>query len=250
MRMLSVVLLSCAITASFVTPNASAGPVLGCGSTITENTKLKESLDCPGDGLTVGASDIVLDLNGRTITRTGVEGGVGITIDTGVNGVTVRNGTISNFGVGVYVDGMITGTLAGLKILDGPIGIQLDGTNGVTVKKNLLDRNAGSGIALIGAQNSSVTKNKITFSADGILVSDGATQNTISKNRVTDAFSGVTLNAAPNNTVSKNKITGGTYGVYAIASIKARSTAIRSWAPPPPASVCRTRARTRSRRMR
>ena len=46
---------------------ASASPV-SCGDTITTDTKLHaDLLNCPGDGIFIGADNITLDLNGHTI---------------------------------------------------------------------------------------------------------------------------------------------------------------------------------------
>ena len=78
-----------------------------CGDTLMTNTTLSADLDCSayvGDALTIGKNGITLNLNGHTIT--------GLTGDDGVDGVfiaqhknvTVTNGTIEGFGVGVYVD--------------------------------------------------------------------------------------------------------------------------------------------------
>jgi hypothetical protein len=44
-----------------------AGPV-SCGDTITADTTLDTDLvDCPNNGIVIGADDITLDLNGHTI---------------------------------------------------------------------------------------------------------------------------------------------------------------------------------------
>jgi len=46
---------------------ALAGPV-SCGDTITTDTTLDSGLlDCPNNGIVIGADDITLDLNGHTI---------------------------------------------------------------------------------------------------------------------------------------------------------------------------------------
>ena len=79
---------------------------LACGDVITEDTVLESDLGpCTDDGLVVGADDITLDLGGHRIFGTDEVGdGAGVLID-GRTGVTVRNGTISDFDGGVAVDG-------------------------------------------------------------------------------------------------------------------------------------------------
>ena len=51
---------------------ASGGQALAshvqCGDVITQDTTLDSDLiDCPGDGLVIGADDVTLDLNGHTV---------------------------------------------------------------------------------------------------------------------------------------------------------------------------------------
>ena len=50
-----------------------------CGDVITQDTTLDSDLiDCPGDGIVIGASDITLDLGGHTVDGDGVGCGGGI----------------------------------------------------------------------------------------------------------------------------------------------------------------------------
>jgi hypothetical protein len=82
-----------------------AGPALaqalGCGAVVTQDTTLTgDLLDCPGNGLVVGADGITIDLNGHTISGQIISGGspdqVGIE-NRGHDDVTIRNGTITGF---------------------------------------------------------------------------------------------------------------------------------------------------------
>jgi hypothetical protein len=66
----------------------AAGPAhaqpLRCGDTVTQDTTLTaDLLDCPGDGLVIGAPGITVDLGGHTVaapeTLTGDPGGWGST---------------------------------------------------------------------------------------------------------------------------------------------------------------------------
>jgi parallel beta-helix repeat protein len=91
-----------------------------CGDTITKNTTLHRHLvDCPGDGLVVGAADITIDLNGHRITGSGH--GYGIRNSgspksppcaqddcwpaAGFPGVTVENGAVAGFANAIYAVG-------------------------------------------------------------------------------------------------------------------------------------------------
>ena len=70
-----------AVTAALLTVGAGAAlakkqPV-ACGQVIMHSIHLRNDLiDCPGDGLVIGADDVTLDLNRHTIDGTGV--GIGV----------------------------------------------------------------------------------------------------------------------------------------------------------------------------
>src|ERR687897_3634132 len=86
-----------------------------CGATITSDTTLDRDLsDCPSNGIVIGADDITLDLNGHTISGDGKpvrDCPRRQPCDMGVfndrhDGVTVRNGSLRGFAVGVLVGGV------------------------------------------------------------------------------------------------------------------------------------------------
>lgn len=77
-----------------VTPPARR---LNCDDVITEDTVLAADLTCAGNGLTIAADDVTLDLAGHTIT--GSDTGTGIIIATG--SATLLDGTIQEFATGI-----------------------------------------------------------------------------------------------------------------------------------------------------
>src|SRR5215217_4952654 len=89
---------------------ASASHV-SCGDTITADTTLDSDLvDCPGNGIVIGADDVTLDLNGHTIDGDGVLGcdelygcDFGVDNTAGHDGVTIENGSIRDFATAVFV---------------------------------------------------------------------------------------------------------------------------------------------------
>ena len=126
-----------------------------CGQTVTTNTTLTSNLNCSGPGLIVRGEGTVLDLNSFTITGSGT--GDGVTVPLGES-VTVRNGTIQGFNVGVrggVQDGFTTTftTLAGLTIRNNVVGIGL-GLR-ILVKNSIITRNSSIGMD-IGAANGDV----------------------------------------------------------------------------------------------
>ncbi len=115
----------------------SAPPVLttvSCGQVLTQSTLLDNDLvDCPGDGLVIGAHGITIDLNDHTIDGTNL--GFGIRND-GFDSVTITNGTVNEFDVGVFLNtGSAANIVSTLTLqLNQVAGVQLsnadDGVNG------------------------------------------------------------------------------------------------------------------------
>ena len=122
LRLLSVVAL---LALSGVTAAAGQSPPAGlkCGDTITADTTLDRDLTgCPSNGIIIGADDITLDLNGHTISGDGKPVrrcprrqpcDMGAFNDRH-DGVTVRNGSLRGFGVGVLIGGVRDNRLVGL----------------------------------------------------------------------------------------------------------------------------------------
>ena len=71
------------------------------GDTVTGNVKLTCDLQGAGNGLIVGADNITIDLNGYVLEGDGT--GIGIDISNHQK-VTIKNGTITNFGECVYAE--------------------------------------------------------------------------------------------------------------------------------------------------
>jgi parallel beta-helix repeat protein len=85
---------------------------VSCGATITTDATLDGDLvNCPNNGIVIGADDITLDLNGHTVDGDGqlFEScpenefcDIGVLND-GHDGVTVMNGSIGEFAIGAFV---------------------------------------------------------------------------------------------------------------------------------------------------
>jgi parallel beta-helix repeat protein len=158
---------------------ASAQP-LGCGAVVTEDTTLTaDLLDCPGDGLVVGAGGITIDLNGHTISGQIISGGrpdqVGIDNSGGHDDVTVRNGVVRAFaGGGVHLVRADRNLVQDLTMdFFGDFGILLEGGGSANrFTGNTLESNSTVGIAIFGAATPS-RDNRIT----GNVANDADTAN-------------------------------------------------------------------------
>jgi hypothetical protein len=86
-----------------------------CGDTITTDTTLDSDLvNCPNNGIVIGAANITLDLNGHIIDGDATpvdpcpEGetcDVGVDNSAGHSGVTIEGGSVQQFSLGILVAG-------------------------------------------------------------------------------------------------------------------------------------------------
>ncbi len=135
------------VPASVVSAHAA---VLNCGDVVLVNTVLENDVGpCSNNGLVIGASGITLDLNGHTVrgreTRTTGDG-AGILLR-GRSNVTVRNGTVRDFDIGVAIEGGSGNTVEGINAVD---NITYESAPG---------RVGGDGIAILSSQNNRVLHN-------------------------------------------------------------------------------------------
>ncbi|MEU0882237.1 right-handed parallel beta-helix repeat-containing protein [Lentzea sp. NPDC005914] len=94
---------------------ATPAPPVLCGDTVTSDITLSADLHCPGPGLIVKAGNVVLNLNGHSITGSGTGSGISVT---GQSGVRIQNGKISKFDYGVFFAESADSELADLTIAD------------------------------------------------------------------------------------------------------------------------------------
>ena len=140
-----------------------ASAAITCGQTITKDRKLKaDLLDCPGDGLILGAAGITLDLNGHRIDGVGADNSSGIE-SSGRPSVVVKGpGRITGFDDGVRL-GNSSGakvkrvTIAGLSSL----GIFLTDSDNVKVKRNTIKRIDAYGISVAHSANGVIARNTV-----------------------------------------------------------------------------------------
>ena len=156
-----------------------------CPATITVPGAyiLSRNLSCPGTAITIAASGVDLDLNGRTLTGNGT--GLGVLVEWQEN-VHIHDGSVQGFEVGVALGGTLDCVLDHLTAsqnrlwgiagrggstlltitrndasLNGDVGILLDSSSGqVTITDNTANQNGGVGIGVAdGAFRNSVTGN-------------------------------------------------------------------------------------------
>jgi hypothetical protein len=117
----------------------------GCGSTITTNVHLTADLGpCPGTGLVVAGNNLTIDLGGHAIVGRGVGYGIRVT----GSGVTIMNGSVQGFTIGMTIAPNLT--LHGVRITqNSDIAISVSGRpfgpgyvgNSATISNSSIDHN-------------------------------------------------------------------------------------------------------------
>lgn len=225
--LISLSALALAATTLVVGAGPATAAHVTCGQTITVSTTLDSDVGPCSEGLTIGADNVTLDLGGFTLSGTPAAGeGPGVLV-AGRTGVTVTNGTITQFDSGVAIEGGSGNTVTRLQLLDNRgvgdygEGVLVFASTGNTVSYNLIRNNGPyGGISLLIADGNLVENNQIvdnnmsTTNTSGIRLenigtfasSDG---NTVRNNLVTgSALDGIQLFAgSSDNTVSRNLVT-------------------------------------------
>ena len=210
-------------------PSASAGHV-SCGQTITTNTVLDSDLNCPGDGLIIGASGITLDCDGHTIRGPSFYSNIGISIfnkrDVEIKNCNVeyffygmdisssedslmKNNTVSHTHVGLYIPFSTNNTLIRNNASsNNAIGIRLHGSRDHKLIGNTANSNGAFGIFVYGGYNHSLVGNTANSNARGIQL-EFADDNVIDGNTMEfNTLEGILLSySADGNTIKNNFIT-------------------------------------------
>ena len=131
-----------------------------------------QNLTATGDCLVIAADFVTIDLGGFTLTGNGTDEGITDKFG-GRVGVVVRNGTVTNFAIGVRIATGSRHTIEGVRVVSN-IGLGMSiGTNSI-VKGNTVSDNGSIGISV--DTGSIVTGNIASDNGnDGIAVESGST---------------------------------------------------------------------------
>ena len=233
LRLLSIPILLIGLTATgLVSPAESAPAPIKCGAVITSNTTLTADVGpCSQAGVTIGADNITLNLNGFAVmgraSRTG--DGIGVLIN-GRTDVTVTNGRVINFDAGVVIAGGSGNTVTGLLVKDNIGTMKSDFGDGILlvsssnndiIGNDVLNNGPFDGIGLFENSDSNtvednvVTANSLGFTGlDGIRVEGpSADFNVVTGNSVSgNTLDGIALFNGTGNSITDNDVTGNGYG--------------------------------------
>jgi parallel beta-helix repeat protein len=183
---LTIGLLLALATPASAAPKGLPARVVECGQVITESLRLANPLrDCADAGLVVGAPNITIDLGGHRIEGSGT--GAGVDNSAGHDGVTIRNGIVSDFPTGIHLEGASGNRLESLLVRGNELGVRLVGSTGNTIR-GVSARDGGEGIRLEDLSN------------DNSLAANDASSNATSGFRIVES----TGNTLAGNTAFAN----------------------------------------------
>jgi parallel beta-helix repeat protein len=199
---------------------AEAAPQPKCGDTITADTTLhKDLVDCPNNGILIGADDITLDLNGHLVDGDGAPAAgcdpetescdVGVLND-GHDGVTVRDGSARQFDVGALIFSARHNRVLGISSSENfSFGFVVADSARSLVRNSSGSNNPapeGDGIGLYGSHDIRVVDNEFRHNHQpGIHIAFGSADNLIEGNLISDSGPGILIEKADRNRVRRNR---------------------------------------------
>lgn len=222
---------------------------VSCGDTITADTTLDSDLiNCPNNGILIGADNVTLDLNGHMIDGDGTPAAgcdpVTDFCDTGVanfghDGVTVMHGSMRQFEAGVNFGEVRHTRLLDISSRNRVVGIQLFGSSRILVRNCTGNRttaregdgigvfesrhirilnssfrhNAHVGIKPVGSANGVIKGNLVAHSGDEGLLMEGGEGFRVSHNRLLRNGGGITLGPGSGNVIRRNHVSRGRDGI-------------------------------------
>ena len=200
---------------------------LACGDTITHSVVLQADLGpCTNNGLVIGADGITLDLNGHHIFGIAASGDRAGVYLLNRSAVIVQNGEISNFDMGVAIEGGSRNVVRNINAHDNIGGVGGRGGDGIAILSSRNNRvlnsravnNAPySGVGIYSRVDNDHPRATAGASTGNVVDSNFIVGNNISRNRVTPIGTdndGIRMendgafNTLSNNTVVNNGLDG------------------------------------------
>ena len=216
---LAILALAFAGGLAFGAGQASANHV-SCGDEITADTTLDSDLvNCEDNGIVIGADDITLDLDGHRIDGDGeLTEDCGSICDVGVvndghDGVTVRHGSVREFGEGVGVGNARHVRILGISSSrNQAFGFLVFGSARSLVRNSSVHHNIapeGDGMGLFGCRHVRILHSKFRHNpGPGIHVEDSS-DNLIKGNRFARNGPAILMEEADRNEVQRNRVIRG-----------------------------------------
>ncbi len=199
-------------------------PGIACGDNINSSTILSNNLGpCPGNGLNINATNIVLDCDGHSIT--GSNTNYGISVNSKQN-VTFKNCIINSFQQGIYLYYSSNNTLTNNTLYNNTdTGVYLEFSNNNSIKNNSIYNSTtnGRGIYLKTSNNNTITNNIIHDNTNtGIQLGYYSNYNNLTNNTIyNNPNSGIYLSVSSYNKINNNTVYNTTgFGIYLVTDAR------------------------------
>ena len=194
--------------------------VASCGETVTEDVTLTSDLNCgPGDGLTVAASGVTINLNGYSISSSDEAGSEDPSMDyDGSSGILVANaddvditglGEIDGFDRGITFMGSSGGQVTDLQLANNGIGVLMSGSEATEISRNTLTNN-GMAVISDSSNHGVIAFNQVVANLEQGMLFLGSDLNTVAANNMFgNGENGIYLDILSNeNTIDFNTVFG------------------------------------------
>lgn len=205
-RALALPAIAAAALAAAGTPAAAESSALTCGTVVTHDVRLTHDLvDCPSDGLVIGASGVTIDLGGHTIDGTGV--GAGIENGAGHDDVTVRNGTVREFVFGIHLFETRGASISDLSADANLDGLKIANSSRVTIDAAAARDNEVTGIEITFSDRVTVRASSASGSLVGGIIDRFSTATTIEGSTFSgNVGPGITVDRTDGATIRRNRV--------------------------------------------
>jgi large repetitive protein len=199
-----------------------------CGDTITTDTTLDSDLvNCPNNGIVIGAANITLDLNGHIIDGDATpvdpcpEGetcDVGVDNSAGHSGVTIEGGSVQQFSLGILVaGGAAYNRLDQLAVSDtSDVGIVVADSTGSVIQKTSMSDPGVNGLVLVDSQHALVARNSVSGSTGYAMFLFGVDDSRIEHNKLDADEHGFILGGSTRNLVRSNAVSHSGGGIEVV----------------------------------
>ncbi|MBI5159166.1 right-handed parallel beta-helix repeat-containing protein [Candidatus Micrarchaeota archaeon] len=203
---------------SSMTVNIPIGAV-SCG-TLTTNAMLNSDISATSTCFTLAADNIILDCNGRTITRVSGSGSFNGIQALNLRNITIRNCIVRNFTNGIYLENTNLSTLYRNTAQNNTHGFNLSSSSNNSILENILVNNSHTGVTLhLQSSNNTVENNtardhtQVTAGIDsGVGIYAASPFNFIRNNSLKNNVEGI-YSRANNNTFSFNYVNNCSNGI-------------------------------------
>jgi parallel beta-helix repeat protein len=189
-----------------VSPSKANGGGAYCGAYVTQDLTLQHDIyGCVDGGIIVAKSGVTVDLNGHTITGLGEGDGIAAA---GVTGVTIKNGSVTNFEAGLRLTGVQSSLVHDVRLsLNSDASAWVEGSTGNKFLRNTMTENGDGGFRLIGSSRNRIAGNTISGASDSGVGMEGlSSYNRLVRNKVTLAGEGVKVDDGTGNRVFRNTL--------------------------------------------